>query len=252
MIAMFSRDFGEQDRYEKTANAIATTWFIFFEQIARDAPLAASYLRNIAYFAEKDIPISLLPDGREDWDKVEAVSVLKGYAFILDRGTVDRFDIYRFVHVAMRNWIQTQGDQGKQVTKVICQFSERFPWPTHENRNVWTSYLPHAQTVLEFRGYCMEKEILGLLQYNVAKVYILLGKYEEAEKMLRETLALMEKVLGPENPSTFGGIDNLASGKYEETKQMHRKILAFREKVLGPKNPSTFDNINNLALVFKN
>ncbi|KAH8836614.1 hypothetical protein MCOR01_011572 [Pyricularia oryzae] len=252
MIAMFSRDFGEQDRYEKTANAIATTWFIFFEQIARDAPLAASYLRNIAYFAEKDIPISLLPDGREDWDKVEAVSVLKGYAFILDRGTVDRFDIYRFVHVAMRNWIQTQGDQSKQVTKVICQFSERFPWPTHENRNVWTSYLPHAQTVLEFRGYCMEKEILGLLQYNVAKVYILLGKYEEAEKMLRETLALMEKVLGPENPSTFGGIDNLASGKYEETKQMHRKILAFREKVLGPKNPSTFDNINNLALVFKN
>ncbi|KAI6308809.1 hypothetical protein MCOR29_009167 [Pyricularia oryzae] len=273
MIAMFSRDFGEQDRYEKTANAIATTWFIFFEQIARDAPLAASYLRNIAYFAEKDIPISLLPDGREDWDKVEAVSVLKGYAFILDRGTVDRFDIYRFVHVAMRNWIQTQGDQGKQVTKVMCQFSERFPWPTHENRNVWTSYLPHAQTVLEFRGYCMEKEILGLLQYNVAKVYILLGKYEEAEKMLRETLALMEKVLGPENPSTFGGIDNLASvfnrqgkyeevkkmfrealafykkGKYKEVKQMHRKILGLREKVLGPKNPATFANMDNLASV---
>ncbi|KAI6389995.1 hypothetical protein MCOR23_009770 [Pyricularia oryzae] len=255
MIAMLSRDFGEQDRYEKTANAIATTWFIFFEQIARDAPLAASYLRNIAYFAEKDIPISLLPDGREDWDKVEAVSVLKGYAFILDRGTVDRFDIYRFVHVAMRNWIQTQGDQGKQVTKVMCQFSERFPWPTHENRNVWTSYLPHAQTVLEFRGYYMEKEILGLLQYNVAKVYILLGKYEEAEKMLRETLALMEKVLGPENPSTFGGIDNLASvfnrqGKYEEVKKMFREALAFYKKVLGPKNPSTFDGINNLVSVF--
>ncbi|KAI6366812.1 hypothetical protein MCOR32_007316 [Pyricularia oryzae] len=259
MIAMLSRDFGEQDRYEKTANAIATTWFIFFEQIARDAPLAASYLRNIAYFAEKDIPISLLPDGREDWDKVEAVSVLKGYAFILDRGTVDRFDIYRFVHVAMRNWIQTQGDQGKQVTKVMCQFSERFPWPTHENRNVWTSYLPHAQTVLEFRGYYMEKEILGLLQYNVAKVYILPGKYEEAEKMLRETLALMEKVLGPENPSTFGGIDNLASvfnrqgkyeeGKYKEVKQMHRKILGLREKVLGPKNPATFANMDNLASV---
>ncbi|KAI6493773.1 hypothetical protein MCOR11_006062 [Pyricularia oryzae] len=257
---MFSRDFGEQDRYEKTANAIATTWFIFFEQIARDAPLAASYLRNIAYFAEKDIPISLLPDGREDWDKVEAVSVLKGYAFILDRGTVDRFDIYRFVHVAMRNWIQTQGDQGEQVTKVMCQFSERFPWPTHENRNVWTSYLPHAQTVLEFRGYYMEKEILGLLQYNVAKIYILLGKYEEAEKMLREILALMEKVLGPENPSTFGGIDNLASvfnrqGKYEEGKseeveKMFRETLELMEKVLGPKNPWIFDGINNLVSVF--
>uniref|UniRef100_L7IQV1 Nucleoside phosphorylase domain-containing protein n=1 Tax=Pyricularia oryzae (strain P131) TaxID=1143193 RepID=L7IQV1_PYRO1 len=78
MIAMLSRDFGEQDRYEKTANAIATTWLISFEQITRDAPLAASYLRNIAYFAEKDIPISLLPDGREDWDKVEAGDQVRG------------------------------------------------------------------------------------------------------------------------------------------------------------------------------
>uniref|UniRef100_L7JCA8 Kinesin light chain n=1 Tax=Pyricularia oryzae (strain P131) TaxID=1143193 RepID=L7JCA8_PYRO1 len=106
MIAMLSRDFGEQDRYEKTANAIATTWLISFEQIARDAALAASYLRNIAYFAEKDIPISLLPDGREDWDKVEA--------------------------------------------------------------------------------------------------------HEEAEQMHRKTLALREKVLGPEHPSTFDSINNLA------------------------------------------
>ncbi|KAI7912767.1 kinesin light chain [Pyricularia oryzae] len=257
MIAMLSRDFGEQDRYEKTANAIATTWLISFEQITRDAPLAASYLRNIAYFAEKDIPISLLPDGREDWDKVEAVSVLKGYAFILDRGTVDRFDIHRLVHVAMRNWIQTQGDQGEQVTEVVCQVSEMFPWPTHENRDVWTSYLPHAQTVLEFRGYCMEKEMLGLLQHNVAEVYNFLGQYEEAEQMHRKTLALYGKVLGPENPSTLTSMNNLASvlgsqGKYEEAEQMHRKILALREKVLGPENPLTFDSMNNLASVLDN
>ncbi|KAI7911535.1 kinesin light chain [Pyricularia oryzae] len=254
MIAMLSRDFGEQDRYEKTANAIATTWLISFEQITRDAPLAASYLRNIAYFAEKDIPISLLPDGREDWDKVEAVSVLKGYAFVLDRGTVDRFDIHRLVHVAIRNWIQTQGDQGEQVTEVVCQVSERFPWPTHENRDVWTSYLPHAQTVLEFRGYCMEKETLGLLQHNIAEVYNFLGQYEEAEQMHRKTLELREKVLGPENPSTFESMNNLAlvldnQGKYEEAEQMHRKTLALSEKVLGPENPSTFESMNNLASV---
>ncbi|QBZ58570.1 hypothetical protein PoMZ_03525 [Pyricularia oryzae] len=257
IIAIFSKNFGEQDRYEKTANAIATTWLISFEHIARDAPLAASYLRNIAYFAEKDIPISLLPDGRENWDKVEAVSVLKGYAFILDRGTVDRFDIHRLVHVAMRNWIQTQGDQGEQVTEVMCQVSEMFPWPTYENREVWTSYLPHAQTVLEFRGHCMEKEILGLLQHNVAEVYDLLGQYEEAEQMYRETLALREKVLGPENPSTFASINNLAlvlknQGKYEEAEQMHRKTLELSKKVLGPENPETFNSMNNLASVLDN
>ncbi|KAI6548999.1 hypothetical protein MCOR04_011491, partial [Pyricularia oryzae] len=53
--------------------------------------------------------------------------------------------------------------------------------------------------------------------------------------MLREILALMEKVLGPENPSTFGGMDNLASvfnrqGKYEEVEKMFREALAFYKK----------------------
>ncbi|KAL5891148.1 hypothetical protein ACKVWM_002172 [Pyricularia oryzae] len=237
MIAMLSRDFGEQDRYEKTANAIATTWLISFEQIARDAPLAASYLRNIAYFAEKDIPISLLPDGREDWDKVEAVSVLKGYAFILDRGTVDRFDIHRLVHVAMRNWIQTQGDQGEQVTEY--EEAEQM----------------HRET-LALREKVLGPENPSTLtsMNNLALVLDNQGKYEEAEQMHRKTLALYKKVLGPENPSTLTSMNNLASvldsqGKYEEAEQMHRKTLALREKVLGPENPSTLTSMNNLAFV---
>ncbi|TLD08495.1 uncharacterized protein PgNI_07318 [Pyricularia grisea] len=256
MIAMFNRDFGEQDRYEKTANAIATTWLISFEQITRNAPLATLYLRNIANFTEKDIPISLLPDGRKDWDKVETVNILKRYTFVLDRGTVNRFDIYRLVHIAIRNWIQTQGDLGKQITKVICQLSEKFPWPTHKTRDVWTSYLPHTQTVLEFRGHYIKKEILELLQHNVAKVYNFPRQYKEAEQMHRKTLALSKKVLGPENPSTLSSMNNLAlvfnrQGKYEKAEQMHRKTLELRERVLGPKNPSTFTNINNLVSLSK-
>uniref|UniRef100_L7J7P1 Kinesin light chain n=1 Tax=Pyricularia oryzae (strain P131) TaxID=1143193 RepID=L7J7P1_PYRO1 len=163
---MLSRDFGEQDRYEKTANAIVTTWLISFEQIARDAPLAASYFRNIAYFAEKDIPISLLPDGREDWDKVEAVGVLKGCAFILDRGTVDRFDIHRLMHIAIRNWIQTQGDQGEQVTEY--EEAEQM----------------HRETL------ALRKKVLGPenpstlnSMNNLASVLKNQGKYEEAEHL---------------------------------------------------------------------
>lgn len=38
-------------------------------------------------------------------------------------------------------------------------------------------------------------------------------------------------------------------GKHEEAVQMHRKTLALRQKVLGPESPSTFNSINNLASV---
>ncbi|KAL5866436.1 hypothetical protein ACKVWM_011664, partial [Pyricularia oryzae] len=70
---------------------------------------------------------------------------------------------------------------------------------------------------------------------NLAWVLNNQGKYEEAEQMLRKTLALYKQVLGPENPSTLAGMNNLAlvldnQGKYEEAEQMLRETLALREK----------------------
>ncbi|TLS21186.1 uncharacterized protein PpBr36_10658, partial [Pyricularia pennisetigena] len=71
-------------RYGNTANAVATIWLIFFEQIVRDAPLAASYLQTIAYYAEEDIPVLMLHNAekldlrKDDLRKYKALSILKG------------------------------------------------------------------------------------------------------------------------------------------------------------------------------
>jgi tetratricopeptide (TPR) repeat protein len=51
------------------------------------------------------------------------------------------------------------------------------------------------------------------------------GKYNEAEPIYRETLALREKVYGKEHPDTFGSMNNLArllesQGKYDEAQQL--------------------------------
>ncbi|KAF2647202.1 hypothetical protein K491DRAFT_614968 [Lophiostoma macrostomum CBS 122681] len=45
---------------------------------------------------------------------------------------------------------------------------------------------------------------------NVVQALSRQGKYAEAEKMHRETLALREKVLGKEYPHTLTSIANLA------------------------------------------
>ncbi|KAK7920679.1 kinesin light chain [Apiospora marii] len=254
MIMMLSKDFDDQDRYQTIRNPIATTWLISFEQIARDDPLAAACLRFIGYLEEKDIPVSLLPAGANEIEKNEAISTLRAYAFILDRGTPNRFDVHRLVRLAMRNWVKTHGEQSQQVTDIIWQLFEEFPWPTHENRDMWTWYLPHAQSVLGFRDEGREKDTLGSLQHNVAECYNLLGKYAAAEEMHRRTLALKETVLGREHPSTLDSMNNLAEslrqqGKYTEAEEMHRQTLGLKESVLGREHPSTLGSMNNLALV---
>ncbi|KAK8036751.1 hypothetical protein PG994_015248 [Apiospora phragmitis] len=157
----------------------------------------------------------------------------------------------------MRNWVQAQGGQSQQVTDIVRQLSKKFPWPKHENRDMWTWYLPHAQAVLGLSDECSERKMLVSVQHNVAGCYALLGKYSEAEEMDRQTLALKETVLGREHPDTLGSMNNLAivlemQGKYSEAEEMHRQTLALTETVLGREHPETVRSRNNLAKVLRN
>lgn len=65
---------------------------------------------------------------------------------------------------------------------------------------------------------------------NVAGVLNRQGKYDEAEKMNRHTLMLMQKVLGKEDPEALTCMSHRASvldrqGKYAEGEKMHRHTL---------------------------
>ena len=87
---------------------------------------------------------------------------------------------------------------------------------------------------------------------NLALVLSSQGKYEEAQEVNRQTLALMERVLGKEHPYTLTSMNNLASvlssqGKYEEAEEMHRQALALRERVLSKGHTDMLGSMNNFS-----
>ncbi|KAI1159422.1 hypothetical protein F5B18DRAFT_587349 [Nemania serpens] len=253
-VKLLSKNFQDRARYKDIQNPVATTWLISFNHIARDYALAAQYLRYICFLAEKDIPRSLLPGGRDNLDADEAIGILKGYAFLTEHKDEESFDIHRLVRLAMRNWIQDKGERKEWVTYGVQQLSLCFPFPEHENRSVWFRYLPHARTALECQEDCDNSKAKQKLMYNVSTSYYRLGKYDEAEAMYRQTLQLYEGVLGREHPSTLSSINNLAlvlgsQGKYGEAETMHRQTLQLKEGVLGREHPDTLSSMNNLALV---
>ncbi|KAL0933548.1 uncharacterized protein CTRU02_212511 [Colletotrichum truncatum] len=261
LVKLLSKDFEDQDRYEAIRNPVATTWLISFMHISRDNPLAAKYLSFMCYLAEKDIPRALLPsegDGKDTDDEMaadEAISTLMAYAFIQKRDAMDRFDIHRLVRLVMRNWLRDQGRKEKQATETIRWLYKKFPWPDHRNRDVWMTYLPHAQAALQVGDWCTDNEALWDLLSSVGQSNSLLGKYGAAEQVHRQALEVKEKVLGLENPLTLSSMNNLAlvlsrQGKYEAAEKMHRQALELMEKVLGLENSDTLISMNNLALVF--
>lgn len=61
LIYVMSVEFGDSTRYEKAANAVATTWIVTFEQLARQDSVALDLLRYMSCIEWKAIPHSILP-----------------------------------------------------------------------------------------------------------------------------------------------------------------------------------------------
>jgi eukaryotic-like serine/threonine-protein kinase len=78
---------------------------------------------------------------------------------------------------------------------------------------------------------------------------------QDAEKLLRETLAAQQRVLGPEHPDTLTSMHRLANSligqkRYSEAEQLHSQVLEKRRRVLGPDHSDTVASMDNMAFVF--
>ena len=74
--------------------------------------------------------------------------------------------------------------------------------------------------------------------YQLAEIYRIQSKFVEAELILKRTLAVDEKILGPKHPNVALDLNNLASnyrerGKYEEAEALLKKALKILEESLG-------------------
>jgi tetratricopeptide (TPR) repeat protein len=69
-------------------------------------------------------------------------------------------------------------------------------------------------------------------------MYDSMGNYAKAEPLYQRSLAIREKALGPEHPSTATSLNNLAllydsMGDYAKAEPLYQRSLAIREKALG-------------------
>ena len=80
-----------------------------------------------------------------------------------------------------------------------------------------------------------------------------LGEYAPDEPLYKRSLAIFEKVLGPDHPSVAMALNNLAAlyrnqGQYAQAEPLHKRSLAIREKALGPDHPDVATSLNNLVV----
>jgi len=89
---------------------------------------------------------------------------------------------------------------------------------------------------------------------GLGEVLFFEGRYPDAERLLREAIALQRRVLGPEHPDTALSMAVLtralrAQAKLAEAEQLQRETLAIQLRALGPENPNTLRSMSGLAVV---
>ena len=81
-----------------------------------------------------------------------------------------------------------------------------------------------------------------------------MGEYAKAEPLLRETLEIRRKSLGPEHPATAQSLNNLAvlyddMEEHAKAEPLLREALQIQQKIVGMEHPDTSKTLNNLALL---
>ncbi|MCP4370796.1 MAG: tetratricopeptide repeat protein [Deltaproteobacteria bacterium] len=92
-------------------------------------------------------------------------------------------------------------------------------------------------------------------QYELAWLYLEMGKYEKAEPLLIRSLEITEKVLGNEHTDVAASLDILASlywqqGKYKKAEPLYTRSLGITEKVLGKEHLAVANSLSNLANLY--
>ena len=82
------------------------------------------------------------------------------------------------------------------------------------------------------------------------------GKYDEAEALYRQALAVFERVYGPDHYELAVTFNNLAAlshakGDDAEAEQLYRRPWPSRRRSLGPDHPDVAMTLNNLAVLYK-
>jgi tetratricopeptide (TPR) repeat protein len=262
-VDLVSKEFHDAMRYKGSANGVATTWLVSFEQICERNPAAAELLAFMSCIEWKAIPRSLLPNVQSEERMEEAIGTLCGYSFVSRReenrfeqgkGDEEWYDLHRLVHLATRIWIRKHGDTAGVAERAMKHVAEAFPTDDFASEAIWRGYMPHAVRLLTTRETCSFGN-RSRLSLQVGRCLLSDGRVAEAVQMLEECQQL-RLVLDIEHPDRLASQYTLATayqanGQIKEAIELLENVVAVQAKVLREEHPDRLASQHVLAYVYQ-
>ncbi|KAI8945007.1 hypothetical protein F4801DRAFT_594485 [Xylaria longipes] len=122
----------------------------------------------------------------------------------------------------------------KAIPRVFKHLANVIPWAEHTNKSIWMGYLPHVQNLAKFSEDANDITAKENLLHKLGRCLLFLGRYEEAEDMLRKALELGGDVQGELVPNRLEVMGDLGYAlntlhRYEEAEKILWEVVELKK-----------------------
>jgi tetratricopeptide (TPR) repeat protein len=242
--------------------SVTATFNLAIAEAVAQCQAAEPLMVYLAQCAPERIAMILLEGAIEDeTGRMDALAALTEVSLVrhdpFEDGT-PAVTVHRLVQAVARARSETNGSAREAVERLITRLAMIYPASGFSDPQSWplcTKLTPH---VLAMRAACSNaaSDIAGwsMLLNNVGGYFHGRGAYSQAAHLLRDALALNEKVLGPDHRETAASLNNLArllddQGDLAGARSIFERALPILERTLGSEHADTSTCINGLANV---
>lgn len=167
---------------------------------------------------------------------------------------------FLITYIVNVNRERNRAEQEASKAKVISEFMQETLGSADpyggQGREI-TVYEALSSAVKNIEGsFDNQPEIAAAVKNTIGYTYMELGRYEEAEPLLKSALEVRKTRLGEKHPETLDSMFNLAAlyirhkNRYLEAQLLLKNTLEMRQRVLGEEHPETLTAMKELAYVY--
>jgi tetratricopeptide (TPR) repeat protein len=212
---LMGSEFYDFRRGAEVPEAVLTTYFTLFEKLQQQSPLAADFLRLIAFFDRNGIPKELLLESKLEGTESSvkftvAVGKLLSFGLMTKSADGTMYHVHQLAHMSIEAFFpDTENKWRSKALQALVRkfqvFSERKAVGNPGcNWDLGAIYTPHAVAVLEACTVAPGPAV-ATLAFRLGGYLSLIGRFDDAEKHLRHGLEVSKSygVEGSQSPSAF-------------------------------------------------
>jgi tetratricopeptide (TPR) repeat protein len=246
----------ERGQLDPDHPSVTVTFKLAFEKVAAASATAAALVQACAFLAPDAIPEEIFSEGGNAFGEplntlaesklalTKAIAEAARFSLISRNPQAKTLTIHRLVQEVLRSAMD-DNSQRQWAEQVVEAVTAVFPNAEFENWEQCDRLIAQAQaTTGLITVYGFTSEIAALLLNRTGYYYRSQGRYEEAEPLYRDALAMYKRLLGEAHPDVASSLFNLGALRYNQGRYSEALALLLQAQPiylaqLGPDHPST-------------